>query len=92
MDILNEKRFFQEGKPIEIQDILLERKIRFLEEQMKYLKCKCVELFHHYDRHKIKNYDQVLMEAKTCWLEIWNENWSEHIQFLNIFKAKACLF
>ncbi len=92
MEFLNEKRLFRNGKPVEIQDIFLERKICFLEKQMEDLKLKCVNLIHCHSGHPIDNYDLTLDESKALCLEIWNKSWSEHTQILNIFKAKACLF
>lgn len=92
MEFLNEKRIFRNGKPVEIQDIFLERKICFLEKQMEDLKLKCVNLIHCHSGHPIDNYDLTLDESKALCLEIWNKSWSEHTQILNIFKAKACLF
>lgn len=93
MEFLNEKRVTQNRKPIEIQDILLERKVCFMEEKMKQLRTDCVRLYKHrcYSEY-IKDYIPVLNRALACCSEILGNNWQEDVLFSVIFKVKAECF
>lgn len=91
MELLNEKRIRPEY--LSEQDKLLKCKISLMEEQMEQLKRSCMLIcnFHKYDK-RVKNYSEILYDAKEQWLQIWQCDWKEHQQILDIFKAKACCF
>lgn len=80
--------------------VILANKKSYMEKQIKKLKKDCVCICNNCTYACMKNCDKrpendrdmLLDRIRRLWSEIWECDWQEQVQLMNIYKVKACFF